>query len=170
MYQTLISSVTVGSGGAATISFTSIPQTYTDLTVVLSARSNAGDNVAYFRVNSATTNFSQKTLMGTGASVLGLSDTQIYVPVSNSGHTANTFGNTVIQVLNYTDANNKVFIVDGANENFATDVRHVIETGLWSNTAAITSIEIPCPGGSFVQYSTAYLYGTLKGSGGATVS
>ena len=37
---TLISSVTVGSGGAASIEFTSIPSTYTDLVLKLSARSS----------------------------------------------------------------------------------------------------------------------------------
>lgn len=170
MFQTLISSVTVGAGGAATIEFTSIPQTYTDLLVVLSARSNAGDNVAYFRVNSATTSFSQRFLMGTGSSALSGTDTQLYVPVSNSGHTSNTFGNTAIYIANYTGSTNKTFSIDGTNENNSTDVRQVIETGLWSNTSAITSIQIPCPGGLFVQYSTAYLYGTLKGSGGASVA
>jgi hypothetical protein len=169
-YGTLISSVTVGAGGASSIDFTSIPATYTDLCVVLSARSNAGDNVAYFRVNTATTSFSQKFLMGTGASAVSGSDTQLYVPVSNSGHTANTFGNTIIYIPNYTSSANKTFSIDGANENNSTDVRHLIEAGLWSNTAAITSIQIPCPGGSFVQYSTAYLYGLLKGSGGATAA
>jgi hypothetical protein len=166
----LISSVTVGSGGAATIEFTSIPQTFTDLLVVLSARSDAGDNVAYFRVNSATTSFSQRFLLGTGGSIISGTDTQLYVPVSNSGHTASTFGNTSIYMANYTGSTNKTFSIDGANENNSADVRHLIEAGLWSNTSAITSIQIPCPGGLFVQYSSASLYGILKGSGGATVS
>jgi hypothetical protein len=53
---TLISSVTVGSGGAANIEFTSIPQTYTDLLYKISGRLSVDSASAFLRYNGTTTN------------------------------------------------------------------------------------------------------------------
>lgn len=166
---TLISSVTVGAGGAANMEFTSIPQTYTDLVVILSGRSNTAraQDGMYISIefNGSTTNLSSKFLYtdgGTGTLVAasGNGSTSILSWNNPSSYTANTFGNTSWYIPNYTSSNNnKSVSLDSVTENNAVDALLTLTTGLWSNTAAITSIKLNPSPASFVQYSTAYLYG-----------
>jgi hypothetical protein len=155
----LISSVTVGSGGAASMVFSSIPQTYTDLLIKVSARGVGIDNQLTF--NGSTSNNSSRYLFGNGASAISGSDaSNIQLQGSTeSGNTANTFGNMEIYIPNYTSANYKSVSIDAVTENNATTAYAFLSAGLWSNTAAITSATITNSSGNYVQYSTAYLYG-----------
>jgi hypothetical protein len=160
---TLISSVTVGSGGAASISFTSIPQTYTDLKIVWSTRvTQTGVESAanYFSFNSSTANFSWKRLRGNGSAAdsFGESSSTLFGTTVAASATASTFSNTELYIPNYTGNTNKSFSVDSITENNATTAIAVMFAGLWSDTAAITGISWTTDG-NFVQYSTAYLYG-----------
>ncbi len=158
---TLISSVTVGSGGAANIEFTSIPSTYTDLLVEWSGRTtqNATSTNAEISFNSSTANFTGIYLEGNGSSV-GTGSYGRFIGVDNgSTSTSNTFSNNAVYIPNYTSSNNKSFSADSAQERNATAAQLTFNAGLWSQTAAITSITITPASGSYVQYSTAYLYG-----------
>jgi hypothetical protein len=86
--------------------------------------------------------------------------------------TSNTFSSTQVYIPNYAGSTNKSVSIDHVTENNATNAYFSgIVAGLWSNTAAITSVKIlDQDGGSLVAGSTASIYGILKGSGGATVS
>jgi len=158
---TLIASSTVGPGGASSIDFTSIPQTYTDLLVKVSARnSDTGTaNNLYVGFNGVNTNQSARKLVGTGSSASTSSDGNIILNMVASSATSNIFNNAEIYIPNYTGSQNKSVSIDSVNENSATDATSRIEAGLWSSTAAITSINLTGQSGNFVQYSTAYLYG-----------
>jgi hypothetical protein len=160
---TLIASSTVGSGGASTIDFTSIPGTYTDLCLKLSTRDNRANpaNGVWLRPNGSSTNLSGKQLYGTGASVASQSQTTGIIGVEpSSTTTASTFSNIEVYIPNYTSSNNKSATSDSVQENNATSAEQWLVAYLWSNTAAITSITIiPEASASFVQHSTAYLYG-----------
>lgn len=161
----LISKVTVGAGGAASIDFTSIPATYTDLVVLLSARSNRGadSDPINLEFNGSTTNDTSRDLEGDGSSAYsgtaGGSQTEIArIPGSNA--TASTFGNALIYVPNYLSSNNKSSSGDAVTENNGTTAFAKLVAGLWSDSAAITSVKlISQTGNSFVQHSTARLYG-----------
>jgi hypothetical protein len=165
---TLISSVTVGSGGAANIEFTSIPSTYTDLVVVLSGRSNttfgADGFAAILELNGSTSDRSNRYLrnyngtVGSFSTWNGSSNT-IFSSLNPSDYTANTFNNTQWYLPNYAGSNNKSVSIDSVTENNSTDIIQTLTAGLWSNSAAITSIKLNPSPASFVQYSTAYLYG-----------
>jgi len=160
---TLISSVTVSSA-TNTISFTSIPQTYTDLLFKISGRFSLDTASAFLRYNGTTTNGSIRWIDGDGSSATSNTDgSNQYGPVHgvvNSTKTANTFGNAEIYIHNYTSSNYKSSSTDGVTENAATATTMALGVNLWSNTAAITSIEIVgAASANFVQYSTAYLYG-----------
>lgn len=159
---TLISSVTVGSGGQAAMEFTSIPQTYTDLLVKISGRSAlaaVGDN-ATTSFNNNTSNRTQRSLYtGDGSTVQSFTYTTFYIWLPGSNATASTFGNTELYIPNYTSANNKSFSNDVTTENNGAAAELALSASLWSDTAAITSVKVTCNGGNFVQYSTAYLYG-----------
>ena len=156
---TLISSVTVGAGGASSIDFTSIPATYTDLLVKVSARDTNANGEFYLRFNSSTTNYSDRWLYGSGSSAASTTNTKIDLFLASSGYTANTFGNTEIYIPNYNSSNYKSVSSDSVQENNATGSYTLLEAGLWSSTSAITSVNLIPAGGTFAQYSTAYLYG-----------
>lgn len=166
----LISTVTVGSGGAASIDFTSIPQDATDLLVVVSTRANGTGDFLNMQLNSSSTGFTDKYLGTNGASVF--SGTNVIVGFINSpGTTANTFTSSQVYIPNYTSSTNKSFSTESVQENNATTNWMFLNAGLWSNTAAITSLKLTLTGtDNFVQYSTASLYSFTKGSGGATVA
>ena len=163
---TLISSVTVGSGGAANIEFTSIPQTYTDLVIQLSGRgTGAGGEVsATLQFNNNSSNYSSRWLRGSGAAASSGSDTygtdEIYLfEMPAASATASTFQNGSIYIPNYTSSNNKSVSVDSVSENNGTTAWAYLTAGLWSNSAAITSIKFLIQIGNYAQHSTAYLYG-----------
>jgi len=161
-----IATVTVGSGGAASIDFTSIPATYTDLCVVLSLRNNRSTAIGYPRLtfNSSTTGYTRRELYGDGSSAYsstGGGGSYLEFVCSGNGATSSTFGNAVFYVPNYAGSNNKSVSYDAVSENNATTAQASLNAGLWSNTSAITSIAF-APGDSatsFSQYSTATLYG-----------
>jgi hypothetical protein len=165
---TLISSVTVGSGGQSSIDFTSIPSTYTDLQVLTSLRTNRASavrDVAKIQFNGNTgSNYSEIELYGNGtaastSSATSQTSARCGYPTASTA-TANTFSNDSIYIPNYLSSNNKSFSVDSVAETNATATDMVLIAGLWAQTAAITSIKIfPAFGTSFDQYSTAYLYG-----------
>ena len=167
-----IATVTVGSGGAANIEFTSIPATYTDLLIKVSARNNESDSAGglfYVNFNNSTSNLSSKVLYAYGSGLGSLSSTAtsaIFGYICSNGSTTSTFGNSEIYISNYASSNNKSVSVDAVNENNATDGRQNLVAGLWSNTAAITSIKLVSAtissgsaSGNFVQHSSATLYG-----------
>jgi hypothetical protein len=167
---TLISSVTVGSGGATTIDFTSIPQTYTDLVLKLSVRgtiagSNQGGAQMIFN-NSTATNYSFRNLRGAGTNGTpssGSASSQAYIRVTNNhptaDNTASTFCNSEVYIPNYTSSNAKSTSEDNVSENNSTEGYMQIVAGLWTLTNAITRITLTSEATLFAQNSTAYLYG-----------
>jgi len=164
---TLIASNTVGGAGASSITFSSIPQTgYTDLVVKWSGRDNhpgATANDCAINFNGSGTSFTGKRIYGNGTSAL--SDTVAPYAGSDTAAvaTASTFSNNEIYIPNYAGSTNKSFSLDSVTERNATEAYQLLYAGLWSNTAAITSISILAPSTySFVQYSTFYLYGISK--------
>ena len=175
---TLIGSTTATNG--TSISFTSIPQTYTDLQLVISAKTtyNGGGGSLSLAIafNSTGTNYSSKYIQYYGTStVISGSDTTTTmggitggilraVMVSSFDSTVtSTFGNSSIYIPNYTSSNNKPYSVEGAveaNSSASNGVQGLAMTaGLWSNSAAITRIDLGAEVGNFVSPSTFYLYG-----------
>jgi hypothetical protein len=168
-YQ-LIGAVTVGSGGATNIEFTSISQAYTDLFLVTSLRcTTTQSNNVIVTVNGSSSSYTDRYLVGTGSATASGTATAIYSRMVDSSFTANTFSNSSLYISNYTNSNYKSFSTDAVEENNASNALMGMASDLWSNTAAITSITLtPGSGGNIAQYSTAYLYGIggTRASGG----
>ena len=161
---TKIATVTVGSGGASSIEFTSIPATHTDLCVYLSVRSARADTDDQILIDFNTyagTNLSYKNLVGNGASASsGGASTGIYVRIDAANNTANTFTSLYYYIPNYAGSNNKSLSADSAFENNSTTAYLNMVAGLWSNTAAITKLKVYSANSeNMAQYSTATLYG-----------
>lgn len=173
----LISTVTVGAGGASQIDFTSIPGTYTDLLVVFSLRNNAGagsvSDYVQMDLNSDTSggNYTWLELYGTGSSAGSQSGSAGVIGRFVQNATASTFGNGYVYIPNYATAVLKSVLADTVTENNATNAVQSIVAMRWNSTSTVTAIRLKSNGGQTLsQYSSASLYGILKGSGGATVS
>jgi hypothetical protein len=168
----LIASSTVGSGGAASIDFTSIPSTYTDLVLKASLRQDpsAASASSFLYINGSQSSYTAKWIEGNGASASSFSLTQNWSyanPYDNAAtSTSNTFSNAEIYLPNYAGSTNKSWSNDNAMETNATTAYLTLGANLWSNTSAINRLTLSTSatsvtGGTnkFLQYSTAYLYG-----------
>jgi hypothetical protein len=168
----LLEKITVGAAGAANVTFSNIPQTgYTDLVMKMSTRSAAAVSASALAmgmtINGVGTNRTYKRLEAyDGTNVASDSgSTDFSAVVQGDASTASTFNNVEIYFPNYTSSNNKSFSVDGVNENNSTTGNDIyFFAGLWSQTAAITSLGFYDKGSSsnFLANSTFYLYGVAK--------
>ena len=164
--MTLIGSVNVGVGGQATITFTSISNTYTDLKIIASIRmaNTSGDIGVYF--NTAATDSSDKNVFSNGTSAASdnhSAQQSIYIaPVNTTNQTANTFSSLEMYIPNYAGSNQKSISIDHVQENNAASAYSTLVAGLSTKTAAISSITFYGYGGatvSFAQNTNFYLYG-----------
>lgn len=160
---TLIASVTVGSGGAQSMAFTSIPQTYTDLLLRVSAR-NTNNNYGGYTVYRTVigTRFEGKFLSWDSSSAGSGFTSEFFFP--GSSNDANVFSNDDLYIPNYTSSNNKSMSAESIVENnSASNYRfNTLYAYLLSDSAAINQLYVEVGPGfpdKFTQYSTAYLYG-----------
>lgn len=164
---TLIASNTLASASPS-ITFSSIPSTYTDLQILCSVRGTVASDTLALTFNSSTTSYTGMTLYGSGSAVATASLTGLTYgwagTINPSTYTASTFASHSIYIPNYAASNYKSFSVDSVVENNATAALYMTLTaGLWSNTSAITSIGVATSGANnMAQYSTFYLYGIKK--------
>lgn len=158
-----ISTVVVGSGGASAIEFNSIPQSYTDLLLKVSARESSNSGAMLYYYNGSTSSFTERLIQGSGSAVTSANYSGQSALINMSNTTSNTFGNTEIYIPNYTSSNHKSSSQDSVTENNATAASSRLNATLWSNTAPITSIKIYLDSGQLiVQHSSATLYGIRK--------
>ncbi len=171
---TRITHTEVGASGAANIQFTSIPATYTDLVILVSARADRNtyfDNINVIP-NGATTGRTTRILFGDGSGRQSFTEAYISAYGSSTTATASTFGNSLIYIPSYRSNLAKSFSMDSVSENNATSAVQSISAGAWTGTDPITSITLDQGDGSnWVQGTMATLYGITAGSsGGVTVS
>ena len=170
-----IETVTVGSGGAASIEFMAIgdiPATFTDLKIVVSLRSDysGGDEGALIGFNGSTSNLSYRRLYAVPSVGSSSGSTGLFGLTPANSVTANTFSSAEIYIPNYRSSANKSYSATNVTENNGSTAFIDLVAGLWSQTAAITSIKLSLDrgGNKFVEHSTATLYGILAGSDGTT--
>jgi hypothetical protein len=160
-----LSTVTVPSGGVASITFAGIPTGYKHLQLRFTTRSSASggsDNISFQFNNDTAGNYSWHYIYASGSIVAagsGASATNIFA-MQTSGTTAlaNAFGVAVVDILDYsnTSKNKTVRSLNGYDLNGSGYVFY--QSGLWMSTSAINSIKIN-PGTGFSQYSQVSLYG-----------
>lgn len=163
---TLIASNTLSST-AASVTFSSIPGTYTDLVLRFSARHDGASTsplTTRVTLNGTTTNYSNTKLLGESTGASSGRDTGLAFLVLNGGAvpggaTSNTFSNAEIYIPNYTVSQNKPLNYETGCENNSTLALNGAIANLWQNTAAITSIALFFASGNFVSGSSFFLYG-----------
>lgn len=160
------------------IELTSVPQTYTDLLMLVSARVDGSifaaindDTKIVINGGYSSSNFSYRNLFGEGSGS-PISDTWDGRNFSNNSQsTSNTFSNMAIYVPNYSGSNQKSFSVESIMATNGSQGRQLIAAGLWNQTTAVTSIGVRGSYGLFVAGTSVTLYGITKGSSnGVTVS
>ena len=160
-----IATVSVGSGGSSSISFTSIPSTYQHLQVRFLSKDGTGATTAnvFYALNSDTTNTNYRAhyLYGDGGTA-GAGNEQTRVVSFSAGNTSSQFGVGVLDVLDYanTNKNTTTRALSGADANGSGLI--VFSSSLWVNTSAVTTITMYPNSGNFAQYSSFALYG-IKG-------
>lgn len=164
---TLISSQVLGSS-ATSVTFSSIPSTYTDLMVLVSARNSraqAPDNLSwtYNGVTSAVYSDNWMTGNGTGAGAgSNTNNNYNYAPnvIDANTATSNTFGSVEIYIGNYLSSLYKAVSSTGAQENNQTQAYMAATAHLWGTFNSINSLTFSSPSGaSLVSGSSFYLYG-----------
>jgi hypothetical protein len=167
----LLDSYTVGAGGVASVTFSNVNQTYTDLIIKGSFRSDnatANNAGAFIRFNgdSSANAYPALWISGNGSAASSSSNsTATFMPLNGyggldtAGNTANTFSSFNYTIPNYTNSNYKPLSSDWVGEDNSTSANAGFDAGIWNNTAPITSITIYFGGQNAVQYSTFELYG-----------
>lgn len=163
---TLISS-NVLSSSAASVTFSAIPATFTDLVVRLSGRSDesgATRSDLTLVVNGTSANYSYTRLIGSGSAATSsrVSGTVSFGigEISGAAGTSNTFASGEIYIPSYLASQNKQISSNIMQENNTTSAYIRAYANLWSNTSAITSLAFTVNGGfNFVAGSSFYLYG-----------
>ena len=159
-----IATTTVGAGGQATITFSSIPATFKHLQIRGILRT-ASDQSVLLTFNSSSSTYKNHYLEGNGSSVSAGAETNSGIALYGlSVSNANIFGGFIWDILDYADTNkNKVLrALQGYDRNGSGYLD--FDSGLWVNTSAITSVTIvPTGGTTFQQYSHFALYG-IKGA------
>jgi len=165
-----ISTVTVGGGGSASISFSSIPATYKHLQLRFFVGTNRAAPISRdtFKVqfNSDTAaNYSYHELNGDGASVVASGNASTTFIVSGTAGGGGFFGASVLDILEYTNTNTYKTIrsLSGVSDNTGGYGLVDFRSGNWRSTSAITSMTLSVSvGTAFTEYSQAALYG-IKG-------
>lgn len=163
-----IATVTVGSGGAASVEFTSIPSTYTHLQIRAIVRTNyTGANSDGLKINfnnDTGNNYSWHQVGGNGSVAFaqaGSTTGTIYTPYIASNSTgSNIFGASIIDILDYANTNKNKTLRNLTGIDNNGNGLMMSGSGLWQNTNAITSIKfLQWDGTSFNQHSHFALYG-----------
>lgn len=163
---TLIASNTLSSS-AASVTFSAIPNTYTDLVLKYSVRSNqaSSNDFIQLRINGLSTSIYSDTTLYAALSALstrGSSVAQLYAPrfsVNGNTTTSTTFSNGEIYIPSYTASQNKPVSGFAVTENNNSDDAYKsVGAGLIQSTAAISSIEL-FGFSTYVSGSSFFLYG-----------
>ena len=163
-----IATTTVGGGGSASVSFSSISSDYTHLQVRILARGTSGSDLnIYAQYNDDTgSNYRTHALYGGGVSALAYASSQQTIilagRITGSSNIASAFGVCVFDILDYRNTNKYTTSrnLTGWDANGTGSVW--FESGLWLNTNAVTKITFTGDA-NFAEYSQFALYG-IKGA------
>jgi hypothetical protein len=161
---TPIASITLGATTGSIVAFTNIPQTYTDLVLIINSKSDT-TNYPYMRFNNdGSSIYDRVYISGTGSAAQSGKDngaTLMYLS-ANAGQTTTNFNyNNVISIPGYSNATTSKVILSRANN--AENGVDLVVSG-WRSTAAVTSLNLGINTGNFAAGSTFNLYGIQAGN------
>jgi len=164
-----------GTGSSDVITFNSIPQTYAHLQIRAISRQNSGGNASRdgwfaFNGDTSTSNYYDHWVEATGSTVAagdgggGNAYTILHRMTQGSAAASNMMGVVIVDIHDYssTSKNKTIRYFSGVEDNNTIYSTLDIGSGLWANTAAITSMTITIPNGNYNTQSVFALYG-IKG-------
>jgi hypothetical protein len=154
-----IATVSVGSGGAANVEFTSIPATFTHLQIRAIAKASGSNFNPKMQFNNDTaTNYSWHYIYADGSTVAsGAGATQDFIFNSIISTNASMYNGFVIDILDYANTNKYKTTRELSGQDRNGGGEMALWSGNWRSTSAITSIKFS--NGTFDQYSQFALYG-----------
>lgn len=164
-YQLIASNVL--SSNVASITFSAIPSTYTDLVLRASVRKNQATTATefYIKPNSDSgSNYSFTMVYGTGSvattsSFASNTNGLLIRYIDGTSNTANTFSSSEIYIPNYNSTATKPISSFSVEENNTTSATMAVQAHLYAGTSAITSLLIGVPSLTILAGSSFYLYG-----------
>lgn len=157
---TPIASISLGLA-ASTVTFNSIPQTYTDLVITIKGRTDLDANIGITFNSDSGNNYSMTAMYGNGSTATGTrnsSTTNIGIGGISSG--SDEEGTNIVNIMNYSNTNFNKSVFARANNSTYVQYR----TGLWRSTSAITAISITSDGTTFMTGATFDLHGIKAGT------
>ena len=156
-----IATQTLGSA-AATITFSSIPATYTDLRLVLVGTTSAAQNIKLNYNSNVATTYSQTYMFGNGTTAgSGRRTTQTYVRLTGNGSSSITVPVMwTVDIFSYAGSTNKTCLISESQDTNGGGNTEVM-VGLWQNTSAIDTVSVAPLSGTWSIGTTATLYGIL---------
>jgi hypothetical protein len=164
-----LQTVTVPNGGSSSISFTSIPQTYSHLQIRIMNLGTSATQDLRCRFNGDTnSNYWAHYLYGNGSTTAsGSTGSNSYVFAGLTSISTSAPQISIVDVLDYTNVNKfkttrTLAGTDGAGSGYM-----FLYSGLWSKAGSgvtsdpITQIDLSPNSGSFNQYSSFALYGII---------
>jgi hypothetical protein len=151
---TPIASITLGAAAPA-VTFSSIPQTYTDLVLVVSGTTTIDGNVKIIFNSDSSSIYSSTILLGDGSTAASsriASNTTLFL-----GGISTVQGTNIIQIFNYANTTTFKSVIARANSDTFVQMR----VGLSRSTTAVTSITLTTDGTNFLTNTTFNLYGIL---------
>ena len=146
---------------AASVTFSTIPSTYTDLIIVIWGKVDGNDYNPAIRFNGDTgSNYSVTKLRGNGSTASSTrQSSQTYINSGTAGDPTNQDTVAVLQIMSYADTNvYKTVLASIATPGVSVGR----DVGLWRSTSAITSVLLSgsaLGAGEWVSGSTFSLYG-----------
>jgi hypothetical protein len=159
------------SGGVGTLNFFNIPQTYTDLKIVVSQRNSSGNlyEPLAFRFDSGAGIYSSTAAFGDGSSAMsnraangGYLSYNGGLSVTGNNATANTFGIYEVYIPNYSGTGFKQFTIDAVTENNGGAAHCNMGAGLYSSNTPITFLQIGGYTGSPFTATSITIYGISR--------
>jgi len=156
------------SSAAASITLSSIPATYTDLRVVLVARSNntgtPRENIHITFNGDTASNYSTTILYGQDGTIGTLRQSSQVRILAYTGlpGTAGMFSLTTVDLFSYAGSANKTCLVEVNNDQNTVGGEINRQVGLYRSASAITSVTFTPQTNSFDTGTTATIYGILK--------
>jgi hypothetical protein len=158
-----IATQTLGSA-AASVTFSSIPSTYTDLVLVINAGGSIAGNGINLRFNSDTaTNYSDTGMWGTGSSAASgrhtsITSASVTIAVGVTNNPSDT--QVILNIMNYANTTTYKSLLSRSNNASASAAYPGTEAivAMWRSTSAVNEITLLC-GANFVIGSTFNLYG-----------
>ena len=153
------------TGAQTNITFSNVPQTYKHLQVRAVIRGTAASDFVEFRLrfNSDTgANYANHVLRGQGSNPISQEtsrgDTKILLSGTGNSAAANIYATNIIDILDYTSTakNTTIMAMTGNNSGI---IRYDLASGLWVNTAAVTTVGFSMGSNDFGTGTRISLYG-----------